>query len=196
MKIISINVALVGNLFAAEEDQPRNIASAINKRPLAGAVMAGKLGLDGDEQADKSLHGGPLKAVYAYPVEHYAFWEEQRSRVFLRHEPLPPGAMGENLTVQGLLEAQVWVGDRLLIGEAVLEVTQPRSPCFKFGIRMGVAHAVKAMAQSGATGFYLQMVQTGQIRAGDAIALVAGPRRVSIAQLNAQRYDKGQRELF
>src|SRR3569832_1598605 len=166
MKIISINVALVGNLFAAEEDQPRNIASAINKRPLAGAVMAGKLGLDGDEQADKSLHGGPLKAVYAYPVEHYAFWEEQRSRVFLRHEPLPPGAMGENLTVQGLLEAQVWVGDRLLSGEAVLEVTQPRSPCFKFGIRMGVAHAVFVLVLCGVSGFFLLLVFSGLFRAG------------------------------
>jgi len=196
MKIISINIARVGNLFLAEEETPRRIASAIGKRPVNGPVIVGPLGLDGDGQADHSVHGGPLKAVYAYPVEHYAFWEEQRSRLLRRHDPLPPGAMGENLTVQGLPESQVWAGDKLVIGDVVLEVTQPRSPCFKFGIHMGFAHAVKAMAQSGATGFYLKVLHAGVISAGDTVSLRAGPRRQSIAQINEQRYGKGQRDLF
>jgi MOSC domain-containing protein YiiM len=101
--------------------------------------------------------------------------------------PLPPGSMGENLTLQGLLESDVWIGDRLQIGGALLEVTEPRRPCFKFNAKMGFAHAAKAMVQAGCTGFYLRVVDVGEIRAGDAITLSAGARDMSIAQINERR---------
>lgn len=197
MKILSVNVGRVANLFVTESGQTHRVMSGIRKQAVEGAVLARKLGLEGDEQADLSVHGGLDKAVYAYPSEHYAFWEEQRRRVFKRDEPpLVPGAMGENLTIAGLLESDVWVGDRLEIGGALLEVTEPRSPCYKFGARMGFAHALKAMLQSGYTGFYLKVLREGPVAAGDGMTLAAGPREVSIARINAQRYRGRQRDLF
>lgn len=196
MKVVSINIASIGNLLANEEGQVRRLASAIAKRPAAGPIMAGVLGLAGDQQADRKVHGGPNKAIYAYPLEHYPFWQEQRSRLLRLDDALPPGALGENLSMQGLLEPQVWVGDRLNIGNAVLEVTQPRTPCFKLAVKMGFTHAPKAMLQSGATGFYLRVVQAGYMQAGDTISLRPGPRCVSIEELNRKRHNLGQYDLF
>lgn len=199
MRVLSVNVAAVGELFIPEADdvaRVRRIATGIHKQPVQGAVAVGKLGLAGDEQADLTVHGGLDKAVYAYPIEHYPFWMEQRRLVFKRDEPLPPGSMGENLTLEGLLEREVWVGDRLHIGTAVLEVTQPRQPCYKFNAKMGFAHAVKTMLQSGYSGFYLRVIQTGEIGAGDAVTLHPGAREVSIAQLNERRRMGRQRDLF
>ena len=114
----------------------RTVLTAIGKTPVAGPVAVGPLGLAGDEQADLSVHGGLEKAVYAYPLEHYAFWNDLRQRAGLADiEPeLPTGAMGENLTLQGLLEHQLWVGDVLVFDNCRLRVTQPREPCYKFNI--------------------------------------------------------------
>lgn len=196
MKIISINLAPVGRLQVEQHGRLHRIASAINKMPVTGNIVVGRLGLAGDEQADLTVHGGLDKAVYAYPVEHYAFWEQQRA-TFLKHPlPLPPGSMGENLTLQGLLEQDLWVGDRLAIGSVVLMVTEPRRPCFKFAVKMGFSHAVKMMVQSGFTGFYLRVLQTGTLQSGDTVCLTPGPRMVTLAQINQQRYQGRQRDLF
>ncbi len=196
MKVLSVNLAPVGRLEVEQYGRVHHIASAINKQPVAGTVAVALLGLAGDEQADPTVHGGLAKAVYAYPVEHYAFWEQQRAAALKREEALPFGAMGENLTLSGLLENEVWVGDILEIGSVVLEVSEPRRPCYKFAARMGFSHAIKMMVQSGHTGFYLRVLQPGVLQQGDAVRLVAGPRRVSITQVNQQRYKGRQRDLF
>ena len=114
MVIISVNTAPVGSLFGAQAAGERQVASGIHKAARTGPVVVGRLGLDGDAQADRRLHGGPNKAVYAYPVEHYAFWEAQRRRAGKGDAALDYGALGENLTIEGLLEQDVWLGDRLV----------------------------------------------------------------------------------
>jgi MOSC domain-containing protein YiiM len=196
MKIISVNLGRVSRLEIEQSGALHRIPSAINKQPVAGSVAVKMLGLEGDEQADLTVHGGLDKAVYAYPVEHYPFWEQQRAAALKRGLPLPFGAMGENLTLKGLLEQDLWVGDTLTIGSAVLTVTEPRRPCFKFAVKMGFSHAVKMMVQSGFTGFYLRVQQTGTLQSGDAIALTPGPRTVALGQINLQRYKGRQRDLF
>lgn len=162
----------------------RAILTAIHKTAVAEPVTVQPLGLQGDEQADLSVHGGLDKAVYAYPSEHYAFWRDQRERSGVAgiDDALPFGSMGENLTLQGLLEANVWVGDLLRFPHCTLRVTQPREPCYKFNAAMGFNTAVKAMAQSGFCGFYLAVDAPGTLQAGDAFELVPGPRQMSIAQ--------------
>lgn len=187
MRLLSVNVATIGHLFIARSGETHCIATGIHKQPVHGAVAVRKLGLAGDEQADLSVHGGLDKAVYAYPAEHYAFWAAQRLVALKHEENMPPGFMGENLTLEGLLEQDVWIGDRLQIGSAVLEVTEPRQPCYKFTAKMGFSHAAKLMIQSGMSGFYLRVVHEGSIRAGDPISLTPGPREVSIARINEQR---------
>ncbi len=196
MKVISVNVAQVGLLFIEQHGATHRIATGIHKQPVTGTVEVRKLGLAGDEQADLTVHGGLHKAVYAYPAEHYAFWEEKRRAVFKRDEALPPGSMGENLTLEGLLENDVWIGDRLQIGSSLLEVSEPRQPCYKFNAKMGYAHAVKHMVQSGYTGFYLRVIETGMLQAGDTIVLIPGKREVTLASINERRRKGRQRDLF
>jgi MOSC domain-containing protein YiiM len=128
--------------------------------------MARRLNIDGDGQADLSVHGGIDKAVYAFPSEHYAFYQAE-----LEQPPWAPGQFGENLTTEGLLESRLRIGDRLRAGEALLEVSQPRSPCYKFAIKMGSAEALALFINSARTGFYLRVLKEGLIRAGDAIGL-------------------------
>ena len=196
MHIVSVNVARAGDLFVEQSGYRHRIVTAIHKQPVAGAVAIGKLGLEGDEQADLSVHGGLDKAVYAYPAEHYPFWIAQRAAVFKTAQPLPPGSAGENLTLAGLLESDVWVGDRLQVGAVLLQVTEPRTPCFKFNAKMGFAHAAKAMTQSGFTGFYLRVLQAGSVCAGDTVTLLPGPRGMSIAAINERRRKGRQQDLF
>jgi MOSC domain-containing protein YiiM len=138
-----------------------------------------RLDLEGDEQSDLRVHGGPDKAVYLYPVEHYSFWREELS------EPdLPYGAFGENLTTSGLSEDTVCIGDTLRIGSAEFVVTQPRMPCFKLQIRFDRADMVKRFAQSGRSGFYLRVVREGEVEAGDEIAFISrDQRRVTVADV-------------
>jgi MOSC domain-containing protein YiiM len=169
----------------------RSVLTGIGKRPAQGPVAVHRLGLEGDEQADLSRHGGLSKAVYAYPHEHYAFWQTVRAqaKVSLWDDPLPFGLLGENLTIQGLTEDRLWIGDRLLVGgtpEApgcVLAVSEPRFPCFKFSAVMGFAQAAKLMVQSGYCGAYLGVIEGGQVQAGDAIVLQPGPREVNLREL-------------
>ncbi|MDB5841119.1 MAG: hypothetical protein JWQ23_3071, partial [Herminiimonas sp.] len=189
-------IGTVSNLFPEQSGHAQPIPTGIHKHPVSSPVMIRQIGIAGDEQADARLHGGLDKAVYAYPLEHYSFWTAHRLKTLRRHDPLPPGSMGENLTLTGLLEKDIWVGDRLLIGDTVLEVTEPRTPCFKFGVKMGFAHAVKLMAQSGATGFYMRVLQPGSMIRGDAVTVLPGARQMSIDAINLRRRSGPQHELF
>lgn len=162
----------------------RSILTAIHKTPVRGPVAVAPLGLDGDEQADLSVHGGLDKAIYAYPSEHYAFWRNARQTAGVAgiDEALNFGAVGENLSLSGLLESDVWVGDVLRFAHCALRVEQPREPCYKFNAAMGFNAAVKAMAQSGFCGFYLSVDTPGTVQAGESFELLPGPRHVSIPQ--------------
>lgn len=161
----------------------RNVLSAIGKAPVAGPVKVAALGLQGDEQADLSVHGGLEKAIYAYPAEHLPFWQQERRErgVTLFDEPLPPGFMGENLTLSGLMETDVWIGDTLCFPACSLRVTAPREPCFKFAEVMGFPQAGKRMMQRGCPGFYLSVVQAGHLQAGQSFTLEPGVRGLTVS---------------
>jgi MOSC domain-containing protein YiiM len=178
MKVTSVNVGVARKVAIGS----RNVLTAINKRAVGDVVTVRPLGLQGDEQADLSVHGGLSKAVYAYPSEHYSFWNTVRAQagVALWDAALEPGALGENLTLEGLTEDRVWVGDLLRFPDCALAVSEPRQPCFKFNAAMGFAHAGKLMMQSGWCGFYLAVRVPGTIAAGQAFELVPGPREVRI----------------
>jgi len=160
MKLISINVGLPRTVTW----EGRTVATGIFKEPVDGPVMVRALNLEGDKQADLSAHGGVHKAVYAYPIEHYAYWGRT-----LPDMPLPWGMFGENLTVEGMLEEEIKIGDRFQVGGAVLMVTQPRLPCYKLGLKFGRDDMVKLFLASRRTGFYLAVLQEGEVKAGDAI---------------------------
>ena len=176
MQILSIHVG-----------RPRDVTwrgklvrTSIFKDPVAGAVAVRTFNLDGDGQADLSVHGGRDKAVYAYPSEHYAVWQRE-----LGVDTLAWGAFGENLTTQGLVETDVCIGDRLRCGSAEFVITQPRIPCFKLGVRFERPAIVKQFLRSGRSGFYLAVTREGELRAGDAIELVASTGdRLTIAEAN------------
>ena len=172
----------------------RSILTAFNKHTAAGNIAVTALGLMGDEQADLSIHGGLEKAVYAYPAEHYAFWQRARIEAgvspLIDDDSLPHGAMGENLTLSGLLEEQVWAGDVLQFANCALRVTLPREPCFKFNAAMGFSRASRLMADTGLCGFYLAVEAPGSLKAGEAFEVVAGRRSVSIPQLFAAKRAK------
>ena len=180
-RIRSVNVGMARPV----EIGGRRVMSAIAKRSVDGAVAVRPLGLDGDEQADPSVHGGISKAVYAYPHEHYPFWQTVRAqaRVASWDEPLPPGALGENLTLEGLLEQDAFVGDLLRFADCELAVSEPRFPCFKFNAAMGFPQAARLMAQNAWCGFYLAVRTPGTLRAGESFELVPGPRDVGIPEL-------------
>lgn len=164
MKIISLNVGLPREVSW----HGRIVATGIFKEPVRGRVMMRKLDLDGDRQADLTVHGGEYKAVYCYPVEHYAYWKKE-----LPGRDLPMGMFGENLTTDGMLEKEVHLGDRFVIGSAEVIVTQPRLPCYKLGVRFGADDMVKRFLASERTGFYLAVLREGQVGAGDEIALIS-----------------------
>lgn len=145
----------------------RLIQTGIFKEPVAAAVMLRELGADGDGQADLSVHGGRDKAVYAYPHEHYSYWQAELDR-----DDFSFGQFGENLTTVGVVESEVAVGDVFRIGEAKLEISQPRIPCLKLGIRMGQADFPKRFATSGRSGFYVRVLEEGQVSAGDEIECI------------------------
>ena len=180
-RILSINLALAELMPV----QGRPVLSAINKRAVEGAIELRPLGLVGDEQADLAVHGGIAKAVYAYPFVHYAFWQTVRAqaRVAGADEAMPYGMLGENLTLEGLTEDQLWIGDRLRLPGCVLAVSEPRRPCDKFNAVMGFSQAGKLMAQSGYCGSYLAVIEPGHLRAGDEIELMPGPREVNLREL-------------
>jgi len=164
MKLISLHVALPRIV----EYKGDPVATGIFKEPVQGPVMLRTLNLDGDRQADLSVHGGMSKAVYAYPAEHYEFWKKE-----LPGMELPSGMFGENFTTEGLTEETVNVGDRFRIGEAELMVTEPRLPCYKLGIKFGRPDIIRKFLQSRRTGFYFAVLKEGNVTAGDAIELLS-----------------------
>ena len=188
LQLHSVNVGTAQPVRIGE----RRILTAIGKSATPGPVAVGPLGLAGDEQADLSVHGGLAKAVYAYPAVHYAFWQAQRRErgISPLDETLPPGFLGENLTVSSLLEHEVFVGDRLHFPDCVLRVTAPREPCYKFAAVMGFAQAGRAMALAGCCGYYLAVEQPGSLAAGQTATLVPGQRGLSIAQAFAGKWAK------
>jgi MOSC domain-containing protein YiiM len=181
MQILSVNVGRAIPLRVGTAD----VLSAIRKCPVNGPVSVRTLGMLGDEQADLSVHGGLAKAVYAYPAEHADFWRTVRAqaRVAPWDAPLPPGLLGENLTLEGVTEDRLWIGDRLHLPGCVLAVSEPRFPCAKFNAAMGFAHAARMMAQSGFCGAYLGVIEPGTVAAGDAVRLEPGPREVNLREL-------------
>jgi MOSC domain-containing protein YiiM len=189
-RVISLNVSTAQSV----EIKGRKVMTAIGKRPVADGRAVHALGIEGDEQADLSVHGGISKAVYAYPSEHYPFWQTVRAqaRVALWDEHLPPGSLGENLTLAGLLETQVWVGDVLRFPDCELAVSEPRFPCFKFNAAMGFDQAASLMNANAWCGFYLAVRVAGSLRAGEAFELIPGPREVGITELFRARV-AGQR---
>jgi MOSC domain-containing protein YiiM len=180
-RVASVNVSLARAL----QIKGRTVMTAIGKRAVDGPVAVRPLGLEGDEQADLSVHGGLGKAVYAYPREHYPFWQTVRAqaRVSLWDEPLPPGSLGENLTIEGLHENQAYIGDILRFADCELAVSEPRFPCFKFAAAMGFAQVVDLMIANAWCGFYLGVRVPGTIRAGESCELIPGPREVGITEL-------------
>ena len=173
----------------------RVLMTGIHKRAVAGPVEVRRLGLVGDEQADPTVHGGLGKAVYAYPGEHYPFWQTVRAqaRAAAWGEAMPPGMLGENLTLAGLLEDQVWIGDVLRFPGCELAVSEPRFPCFKFDAAMGFNQAAKMMTANAWCGFYLAVRQPGAIAAGESFELIPGPREVGIQELFRARVAPGRR---
>jgi MOSC domain-containing protein YiiM len=173
-------------VISANVGQPRevkfrdgSVLTGIFKQPVAGRVAVHELNLAGDRQADLTVHGGRDKAIYCYPVEHYPYWAAE-----LPGTDLPHGMFGENLTTEGLDETTVHIGDQFRIGSAVLQVTQPRTPCYKLGIKFGRADMVEKFWSSRRSGFYFSVIEEGELGAGDVIERIAvGPGEVGIAEV-------------
>lgn len=175
MKIISLNVGRPRLVMW----EGRAVSTGIFKTPVAGRVMLRTLNLDGDRQADLSVHGGPSKAAYVYPSEHYGYWRDE-----LPGTELPWGVFGENFTTEGLDESTVNIGDRFRLGAAEVLVTEPRMPCYKLGIRFGRTDMLRRFLASGRTGFYLSVVREGEAGAGDEIELLGrDENRVTVADI-------------
>jgi MOSC domain-containing protein YiiM len=175
MKIISVNIG-----------QPRiveyngePVSTAIYKEPIAGAVKVSELTLVGDAQVDRRFHGGASKAVYAYSSEHYEFWRNE-----LPEMDLPFGMFGENLTTVGLLENEIFDGDKIRVGTAELIITEPRFPCYKLGIKFGRKDIIRRFQKSRRSGIYFAVAKTGEIQAGDEIIILErNENRVTIEDL-------------
>ena len=197
-RLLAVCIGRAAPLAARDgSDRAVPVMSAIAKQAISRLadpvpVELGALGLAGDEVVDLSVHGGLDKAVYLYPHEHYAFWQVVRAqaRVAPWDEVLQAGAMGENLTLQGLLEGDMWIGDYLRLPNCTLAISEPRSPCFKFNDAMGFNQASKLMMQSGYCGAYLSVIDTGTVEAGDEATLVPGPREVNLRELFQARRER------
>ncbi len=164
MKLLSINVGLPREVLWND----KAVTTAIFKSPVEGPVTLRRHNLDGDRQADLSVHGGPTKAVYVYPSQHYAYWAKE-----LPDADLPWGSFGENFTAEGVAEDAVCIGDEFRIGGIRVVVTEPRMPCVKLAIRFGRADMLKKFLKSQRTGFYFGVVEDGQVRAGDELERVS-----------------------
>lgn len=223
MRVLAVSTGTGAPLFVAGPRGAREqVMSGIRKAPVSTLadpkrIVLKPLGFEGDEQVDLTVHGGRDKAVYAYPIEHYPVWRTIREQAMKVDEPPPMGFVGENLTLEGVLENRVWIGDVLVIEPAAvakddavddavdaashvapvrLRIDAPRGPCFKFNARMGFPHAAKMMVQSGFTGFYLEVLETGTVAAGDTIRIVPGAREVTVEQMHRLVTRGRQRDLF
>lgn len=174
MRIIAVSIAKPVEI----EYNGKRVKTGIFKKPVSGRLRATFTGLEGDGQADLKAHGGADKAIYVYSLENYMFWENE-----LGLSDLPCGQFGENLTVQGLGDQEVYIGDRFSVGQAVVEVTQPRIPCFKLAIRMDSARFPKQFLRSRRVGFYVRVLEEGELGTGDPIEkIVEHPHRLSVAK--------------
>jgi MOSC domain-containing protein YiiM len=179
-RLLSVNVGLPRDI----EWRGRIVHTAIWKEPVQGRRMVRRLNVDGDGQGDLGGHGGEQRAIFVYQIESYRHWEEH-----LHRAPLPHGQFGENFTIEGLPDDEVCIGDRFRIGSALFEVTQPRTTCFRVGIRMDEPRMAALLTSSGRPGFYLRVLEEGEVGAGDPITLVGrGPERMTVSTVNALLY--------
>jgi MOSC domain-containing protein YiiM len=192
MKVVSVNVGLPREV----KWHGRVVTTGIFKEPVEGRVALRRLNLDGDRQADLTVHGGEQKAVYCYPLGHYDYWKKE-----LPGRELPMGMFGENFTIEdggmGLLEESVHLEDRISVGTAEVVVTQPRLPCYKLGVRFGSDDMVKRFLASGRTGFYVAVVREGEVGAGDAMKLIGREANaVAVSEITrlyvAKRYGEAE----
>ena len=176
MKVVTVSVGLPRIVQTENEGF---VTTAIFKQPVEGRVKVNELNLAGDAQADLRVHGGWSKAVYAYPSEHYEYWRNE-----IPDAEITDAQFGENLTTEGLLETEVFVGDKLRIGSAEFVVTEPRMPCYKLGIRWGRKDILRRFLQSRRSGFYLAVTKTGDLAAGDEIEVIARDKnKVSVTDI-------------
>ena len=176
MKLISLNVARPQLALY----KGATISTGIFKKPVSGPISLRTLNLDGDRQADLAVHGGPYKAVYGYPSEHYDFWRQE-----LLGASLPWGMFGENFTTEGLSEVDLHIGDRLQIGTAVIMARQPRIPCYKLAVKFQRTDILARFLRSGRSGFYFSVEQEGTVAAGDSFEFLSRePQAISIAEMN------------
>src|ERR1700733_3589579 len=189
MRVLSVNVGVPRQVLADRA----TVLTSIFKSPVDGRVAVRQHNIEGDRQSDLTVHGGPYKGVYSYPWEHYRYWKEQ-----LPGRELSYGGFGENLTTEGITEEAVSIGDRFRVGSAVLQVTQPRMPCFKLGVRFERADMVKLFWQSGRPGIYFSVAMEGDVAAGDAIERIAqGREKISVADVvRLYRGDETSTELL
>lgn len=175
MKVVAISVGKPRDV----EWRGKNVQTSIFKTPVSRRVRVASNNIEGDRQSDISVHGGPEKAVYAYPAEHYDYWRRE-----LPHHEFGWGGFGENLTTEGLLEDEVWIGDRYRVGTTELVVTQPRMPCYKLAIRFGQTEMVKRFLESRRSGFYFSVAREGDAGAGDSIErLSRNSRRLTVTDV-------------
>src|SRR6516164_7826750 len=187
MRLVSVNVGLPRDVSW----QGDTATTGIFKQPGSGRVKVRRLNLEGDRQADLSVHGGPSKAVYVYPSEHYPYWRDQFPDL-----DMPWGMFGENFTLEGLLEDQVNIGDRLRIGRAAFMVTEPRMPCYKLGIKFGRKDIIPRFLKSRRSGFYLAVLEEGEVGAGDAVRRVSkAERSVTVTDIVRIYDDRRNRDL-
>src|SRR5690242_8594048 len=176
MKLISLNVARPRLVLYNGE----TISTGIFKEPVSGPIILRTLNLDGDRQADLAVHGGPFKAVYGYPSEHYDFWQTE-----LPGARLPWGMFGENFTTEGLFETELHIRDRLRIGSAVIVVRQPRIPCYKLAVKFQRNDILNRFLSSGRSGFYFSVEQEGTVEAGNEFEFLSHqPEGITIAEMN------------
>ncbi len=177
MKVVSVNVGLPQTV--QWRDQP--VTTGIFKSPVEGPVALRRHNLEGDRQADLSVHGGPTKAVYVYPIQHYTYWRGELPDVDFGW-----GHFGENFSVDGMDEESIGIGDEFGVGTARLVVTEPRMPCFKLSVRFGRADMPKRFLQSQRTGFYFGVVEEGEVEAGDTLELLSKhPEGLTVANVTS-----------
>ena len=186
MKLLSVNVSQPKPV----EFDGQDYRTGIYKKAVKGRIWLGRLNLDGDGQADLDAHGGPNRAVYCYPHENYAYWRKE-----LQRDDFHYGQFGENLTTQGLLENEVCIGDIYEIGQAVIQLTQPRVPCYKLAKKLGIPGFAKTFLRANRSGFYARVLEEGGVQAGDGIKLLQRDAvGMSVAEVNAALYlEKGDR---
>jgi MOSC domain-containing protein YiiM len=176
VKLLSVNVSQPTEIAHGRG----TVSTGIFKKPVAGRIMLRALNLDGDGQADLANHGGIHRAAYAYSIENYDYWRRELGRADLGF-----GQFGENFTVRGMVEDDIHIGDVFRVGDALVEVTQPRPPCFKLGIKMGMARFPKLFLASGRVGFYLRVLDEGEVGAGDVFERVeSDPERVTVREMS------------